>query len=218
MSDAEKNSKGAISSEHHSKQNRSNGAISLRTMKFLKGESVTEFPKRSGGLHGFGNNGIFETIPEKYKDWKRMPNHPEYLVSSKGTVYNSKTKTNCQKKLGKDGYVKVRVDDTICNVHEIVMRTYSHESDHIAKYEEAHNVIMEVLHIDGDKRNNDFKNLKWKGRNRTLRVIRKDHSGRLKVYPSLKEAASDNGTSTYLIKKSDATGVPLLGYSWSIKY
>lgn len=90
-------------------------------------------------------------------NWKIIKEATNYEVSSQGEVRNRITKNILKGRLTKGGYLQVslKIDDTgkFTNkyIHRLVAQSF------INNPEEK----KEVNHIDGDKTNNNVKNLEW---------------------------------------------------------
>lgn len=90
-------------------------------------------------------------------NWKIIKEATNYEVSSQGEVRNRITKNILKGRLTKGGYLQVslKIDDTgkFTNkyIHRLVAQSF------INNPEEK----KEVNHIDGDKTNNNIKNLEW---------------------------------------------------------
>ena len=81
----------------------------------------------------------------------------DYYITDNGNVYSGKTNKYLKTVLDKDGYVKVRMISTDnkrhrYSVHRLIMENFS-PIDNMAE--------MQVNHIDGNKQNNNIKNLEW---------------------------------------------------------
>ena len=90
-------------------------------------------------------------------NWKTIKEATNYEISSQGEVRNRITKNILKGRLTKGGYLQVslKIDDTgkFTNkyIHRLVAQSF------INNPEEK----KEVNHIDGDKTNNNVKNLEW---------------------------------------------------------
>ena len=90
--------------------------------------------------------------------WKKIIiNNQEsfYSVSNFGNVRNDSTKTLLLGSIANNGYRMVHLRhriDKVCSVHRLVMKTFS-------PCEEMDD--LQINHIDGNKLNNNVKNLEW---------------------------------------------------------
>lgn len=83
--------------------------------------------------------------------WKVSPSHPKYEVSSKGAVRNIATGKIKRIYLNSGGYPQVCIDSTTISCHVLVAEAF------IGHRPEG----LEVDHIDENKINNDFRNLRY---------------------------------------------------------
>lgn len=84
---------------------------------------------------------------------KRIPDHPNYVVSDDGKVY--RVRDGKLKELSQDNskkYPFVKIDKQNCYVHRLVAEAF------VPKDRESQNIVS---HIDKDKFNNSSRNLIW---------------------------------------------------------
>lgn len=107
---------------------------------------------------------------EKERQWKELDNFSRYKFSSCGEVYDRemdliRPKTICGPEGGKYFYVHLVPDDTkvrsLFRLHRLTAKAWVEGGD-IVDYEM-------VDHIDQDKFNNDFSNLRWVTRSENLK-------------------------------------------------
>ena len=135
---------------------------------------------------------------EEGEEWKNIPNHKGYKVSSKGRVYSIKTARYLNQIIRKDNYVQITLDDSKYFLHRLVAKTFYGPP--------PENLLVPVVdHKDGDTRNNTLENLEWvefdenisrahkTGLNSTSRPVLKYSLGgvQLKRYKSAAEASRD---------------------------
>jgi len=85
-------------------------------------------------------------------DFKRYF-YTNYFVSEKGEVKSIiKGSERFLNPYNKNGFLVVEIDGKDVFVHRMVKICFDFRIDHIFK---------RIKHIDGDKRNNNLKNLKW---------------------------------------------------------
>lgn len=82
--------------------------------------------------------------------WLEVPGYPRYMVSTYGEIYSDIVKHNLAPSLSGSGYYRVTMNGLQHYVHRVVAMTFFEE------YREG----MRVKHIDDDRTNNRFDNLK----------------------------------------------------------
>jgi hypothetical protein len=86
-------------------------------------------------------------------DFVKIEDYPNYMISPKGQVYNSKLKTLMN--ASDEGYERLSLRNENgrfkINVHRLVAKTFIPNPDDLPV----------VNHIDGNKTNNDVSNLEW---------------------------------------------------------
>lgn len=85
-----------------------------------------------------------------FKDFVTVNNHPNYIISKTGSLYNIKSKRYISTTI-KNGYIRYNVNWSRRNMHEVL-------ADQFIPNPNNYNSID---HIDGDKLNNDLNNLEW---------------------------------------------------------
>lgn len=91
--------------------------------------------------------------------WLKVKGHPNYSVSNCGRVMNdAKGRELSQYSNDRRGYLRVFIEGKKYYVHRLVADAFF-DGDHTG---------MDVIHIDGDPRNNHIANLEWCTRKRTL--------------------------------------------------
>lgn len=88
------------------------------------------------------------------EEWRTIPGHPDYSVSSTGRVCSWKQggARILKQSPDKDGYARVCLDRKTRRVHSLVA---------LAFLGEAPEGCTLVRHLDGDNTNNNLSNLKW---------------------------------------------------------
>jgi hypothetical protein len=86
------------------------------------------------------------------EEWRQVPSFGDYIVSSEGRVRHRRVNAPILKgSLDKDGYHQVFLSGRTLRVHAIVCETFHGPRPK----------GMQCAHLDGDKRNNSARNLKW---------------------------------------------------------
>lgn len=89
--------------------------------------------------------------------WETVESNPNYEVSNTGKVRNIKTKKTLKPCLSNSGYHVISMSNngkiTSTNIHTLVAKAFI-PNDNPLFYTDVH-------HIDGDKQNNNVKNLLW---------------------------------------------------------
>ena len=76
----------------------------------------------------------------------------KYFISENGILYNSLSKKYPKYFIDKDGYFRVSLDYKKYYVHRLVAWEF---------HPETRNMNLVIDHIDGNKQNNDYRNLEW---------------------------------------------------------
>jgi len=112
--------------------------------------------------------------------WLPVVGFPKYEVSSEGVIRNKKTQDIVKSHVLHDGYLmlKLYVDDTAKSesVHRTVCRAFWPNPDKLPC----------VSHIDGNKMNNNIRNLKWVSRDElnSYLISFKRSDGKFRCYNS----------------------------------
>ena len=85
------------------------------------------------------------------EQWKSIPNHPDYEISSMARVRNTRTGYILTPYDDGKGYLRVKLDGENCRLHILVATAFVPNPE---------NKPM-VNHIDGNKKNNAVVNLEW---------------------------------------------------------
>lgn len=156
--------------------------------------------------------------------WKDVAINTNYEVSNLGKVRRKKTGKVLGETLMTTGYIQYTLPNTLNNGerlgHRIVARAFC----------EGYKPGYHVVHIDGDKLNNEASNLEWvkpagKGRASLLKVqvkpvlqLDKETGNIIKEFSSVKEAsqAMNTGISTIASALERDKGTSC-GYMWKFK-
>ena len=85
--------------------------------------------------------------------FKPYPNNPNYLVSNRGRIFNTKTNTMISRRTNHYGYNVCSIDRKGIYIHKLVCQTF-----HPDTYSDKAN---QVMHIDNNHSNDDADNIKW---------------------------------------------------------
>lgn len=136
-------------------------------------------------------------VDDPDEDWKPIPRHPKYEVSTKGRVYSTKFKHIM--KLAPDGnYLAIRLMDGNYQVHTLVAKAFLGLPPSDIKF-------PRVNHKDGNGKNNYLSNLEWltssenslhaykMGLNKSMRMVRRTNldGSDVKIFNSIREAAKE---------------------------
>ena len=131
----------------------------------------------------------------------------QYIISEFGKIISLKTNKNIKQRLNKKGYKIVSLiknkKTLYKSVHRLVTFTFLENN--------GKNNIVD--HVDGDKTNNHYKNLKFVSQSeniinayknmKSLTINQIDKNNIIiKTYLSLRQASLQNNISTYTIRKS----------------
>ena len=131
------------------------------------------------------------------EDWKPIPFHPKYEVSTKGRVYSHKFKHIM--KLTLDGnYLAIRLKDGNYQVHTLIAKAFLGPPPSDIKF-------PRVNHKDGNGKNNHLSNLEWlsssnnslhaykMGLNKSMRMVQRANldGSDAKIFNSIREAAKE---------------------------
>lgn len=94
-------------------------------------------------------------------EWRAIIEHPDYEVSELGDVRNAKTGRVLKQFVGTRGGLMLTIDHVSVYAHRLVAEAFIPNDDP--------NYWTDVIHIDGDKQNNDVDNLKWGTHSEALR-------------------------------------------------
>lgn len=157
-----------------------------------------------------------------HEEWCEVGEWPNYLISSKGRVMNSKTKRLLKQAISNKGYYEVNLwknnKGTTKQVHQLVYSYFNND-------QELQGYV--INHIDGNKLNNDINNLEKityqennyhatyiiKTNNSSKKVRQLDLDGKeIKIYPSIAQAQRETNINNIsrAIKKKYKTG----NYIW----
>lgn len=85
------------------------------------------------------------------EEYKIIVDYPNYSVSNIGNVRNNRTGRILAKRLNNRGYVTAHLPNKMAYVHKLVAQAFVSNT----------NNYSEIDHIDGDKTNNTYTNLRW---------------------------------------------------------
>ena len=112
-------------------------------------------------------------FPANIEQWRLIDNYDNYEVSSHGRVRNNKTAKILKLYTSKDGYYKVGLSKnkkkTVIRIHQLVCLAFCDNPDN-------YNIVE---HVDNNKLNNMFNNLRWvyTSSNSRLRTKAKHNTG-----------------------------------------
>lgn len=112
-------------------------------------------------------NQYLNTMFLKNEIWKSIPEYPNYQISNLGRVKSLASTTPMIRKieLNRGGYqhVKLRRDgkNKLVRVHRLVANSFVPNLNH----------FDQIDYIDGDKQNNNFKNLRWCSKSTNIKHI-----------------------------------------------
>lgn len=203
-----------LSIVHHKDGNRLNNHVN--NLKWVtSSESLQKEYER-----GRNNNQIKNYITEEElnnKEWKQIDN-TQYYVSEDGYVYNKNTKIKLKPK--KDGYLRY----TYYKDNKSIT-----EAAHILVYKAFVNteIKYEIDHIDGNRLNNHYTNLRdvehaenainamKNGHKNLVPVKQIDNKGNIiKTFPSIAAAAREMNCQPALIRRAINKKCKSHGYYW----
>lgn len=82
--------------------------------------------------------------------WKVISKYPTYSISEDGKVRNNKTGRTLKINIS-SGYKKVALNGVNCHIHRLLAEAFIPNPDN----------KKVVVHVDGNKLNNDLRNLRW---------------------------------------------------------
>ena len=134
-----------------------------------------------------------------FKDFEVVKEHPDYIISKTGSLYNTKSKRYVSTTV-KNGYIRYNVNWSRRNMHEVL-------ADQFIPNPNKYNSID---HIDGNKLNNDLSNLEWcdieenkkRAYNNGLTSVVKSMVTFIKDSESFTLLGLDNASKVFGIKKS----------------
>lgn len=94
-------------------------------------------------------------------EWRTIIEHPDYEVSEFGDVRNKKTGRILKQFVGTRGGLMLTIDHATVYVHRLVADAFIPNEDP--------NYWTDVIHLDGDKQNNEVDNLRWATHSEALR-------------------------------------------------
>lgn len=133
------------------------------------------------------------------KQWEKISNIPNYLVSNDGEIMNTATNKVLGSKQIRSGYISVKIQNKMYRVHRLVAENFIKNSD------ETKTVVN---HKDGNKLNNNVNNLEWVSASENVqhavdtgliskterRVIQMDLQGKvIKIHNTLRGAGKETG-------------------------
>lgn len=94
-------------------------------------------------------------------EWRTIIDHPDYEVSEYGDVRNIRTGRVLNPFVGGSGGQMLTLDNTTVYVHRLVADAFIPNNDP--------DYWTVVIHVDGNKRNNNVDNLRWGTHSEALR-------------------------------------------------
>ena len=85
------------------------------------------------------------------EEYKQVKNHESYIVSNLGNVINLETGRMLKQRFDRDGYKRLNLKGKIVNVHRITANVFIPNPQNKPC----------VVHIDGNRANNNVSNLRW---------------------------------------------------------
>lgn len=85
-----------------------------------------------------------------FEQWREVPHHSRYMVSTYGDVYSDIVKRNLKPIERTDGFTMVKIDGLMWMIHRLVASAFMEEWTH----------STHLRHLDGDRSNNRLDNLK----------------------------------------------------------
>ena len=126
------------------------------------------------------NNENGQSAAKQIEDMKPIPGFNDYLISTTGKVYSTKTNKFLNPSKTKDGYLKVALRGNnkayYFRVHKLVAMTYL----------ENPNNLPEVNHKDFNRTNNSLENLEWISHNDNIEYSKLEN--RFKTEKPLRKA------------------------------
>lgn len=126
------------------------------------------------------NNENGQSAAKQIEDMKPIPGFNDYLISTTGKVYSTKTNKFLNPSKTKDGYLKVALRGNnkayYFRVHKLVAMTYL----------ENPNNLPEVNHKDFNRANNNLENLEWISHNDNIEYSKLEN--RFKTEKPLRKA------------------------------
>lgn len=153
------------------------------------------------------------------QEWKRVAN-TQYYISEYGEMYNKNTLIKLKPK--KDGYLRYTF---------YIDKKPVTESAHILVYKHFvnENILYEIDHIDGNRLNNHYSNLRdVKHSQNAINAMRNGHKNMIPVlqldeeqkiikkYPSIAAAAKEMKCQSALIRRAIKNGNKSHGFFWKI--